>query len=108
MKANRLWIIPVALAAGCMPMAPAPHNIEARAAREEASAEPPLVEEEVSARVTHRRPVLPESPQSREVALGGTGEMALSRIATRLAYEYLERPYPESSGPSNQPTLFEE
>ena len=85
MKANRLWIIPVALMAGCMPIAPAPHHIEARAAREETSAGPPLVMGEVSARVTHRRHALPESLRSREVEFDNAGETVLSRIATRLA-----------------------
>ena len=42
------------------------------------------------------------------IQLGFIQRTPRGRIATRLAYEYLERPYPESSGPSNQPTLFEE
>ena len=42
------------------------------------------------------------------IQLGFIQRTPRGRIATRLAYEYLERPYPESANPSNQPTLFEE
>jgi len=42
------------------------------------------------------------------IQLGFIQRTPRGRIATRLAYEYLERPYPESDTPSNQPTLFEE
>ena len=42
------------------------------------------------------------------IQLGFIQRTPRGRIATRLAYEYLERPYPESGGPSNQPSLFEE
>ena len=42
------------------------------------------------------------------IQLGFIQRTPRGRIATRLAYEYLERPYPEPANPSNQPTLFEE
>ena len=42
------------------------------------------------------------------IQLGFIQRTPRGRIATRLAYEYLERPYPEPANPSNQPTLFED
>lgn len=85
MKANRLWIIPAALMAGCIPLSPAPHHIDTRTLREEASLGPPLVKGEISARVTHRHRTLPEALAGIELSFDSAGAVELPYLAGRLA-----------------------
>lgn len=85
MKANRLWIIPAALMTGCIPLSPAPDQLDARAHREETSVGPPPVEGEVSARVTHRHRTLPEALAGIELSFDSAGAVELPYLAGRLA-----------------------
>lgn len=84
MKASRLWIIAVALVAGCVPFTPAPYHSEARALREEASAGPPETGE-AAPRVTRRHRALPETLEGRELRFDSAGALPLPRLAGRLA-----------------------
>ena len=84
MKANPLRIIPAVLIAGCIPLSPAPDQIDARALREQRSVGSPATEES-AARVTRRHRTLPEALAERALSFGSAGAVELPHLAGRLA-----------------------
>ena len=84
MKANPLRIIPAVLIAGCIPLSPAPDQIDARALREQRSVGSPETEES-AARVTRRHRTLPEALAERALSFGSAGAVELPHLAGRLA-----------------------